>query len=89
MKVETSPEVALLAPNLNRIFTLDELAQYDGSRPNEPIYVAIKGVVFDVSRKREVYGPGGSYHVFSGRDASKVHSVCIYMFNSNSNDDII
>lgn len=29
------------------------------------------GIVFDVSSKRDVYGPGGSYHVFAGKDGSK------------------
>lgn len=29
------------------------------------------GTVFDVSRKRETYGPGGSYNVFAGKDGSK------------------
>ena len=29
------------------------------------------GTIFDVSHKREVYGPGGSYGVFAGKDASK------------------
>lgn len=32
-----------------------------GSSPDKPIYVAIKGVVFDVS-KNKAYQPGGSYH---------------------------
>jgi len=27
--------------------------------------------VFDVTHKRETYGPGGSYNIFSGKDASK------------------
>ena len=27
--------------------------------------------MFDVTRKREVYGPGGSYHIFAGRDGSR------------------
>jgi membrane-associated progesterone receptor component len=27
--------------------------------------------VFDVSRKRETYGPGGSYALFAGKDASR------------------
>lgn len=29
------------------------------------------GTVFDVSHKRDTYGPGKSYGVFSGKDASK------------------
>ena len=29
------------------------------------------GTVFDVSRKRETYGPGGSYALFAGKDASR------------------
>jgi len=29
------------------------------------------GTVFDVSRKRETYGPGGSYAVFAGKDGSR------------------
>lgn len=32
-----------------------------GSDPSKPIYVAIKGVVFDVSRNK-AYQQGGSYH---------------------------
>ncbi|POV97277.1 hypothetical protein PSTT_15150 [Puccinia striiformis] len=30
-----------------------------------------KGIIFDVSSKAEVYGPGGSYHVFAGKDGSQ------------------
>lgn len=54
-------------------FTLAELRQFDGNgKPaNWPIYVAINGTVFDVSAKRDAYGPGGSYAVFAGRDASR------------------
>ena len=29
------------------------------------------GTVFDVSQKRGMYGPGGSYHIFSGKDGSR------------------
>ena len=53
-------------------FSPQELLEFDGSKPDTPIYVAIKGLVYDVTSKREAYGPGGSYHVFAGKDASKV-----------------
>ncbi len=33
--------------------------------------MTLLGTVFDVSHKREMYGPGGSYHVFSGKDGSR------------------
>jgi Cytochrome b5-like Heme/Steroid binding domain len=29
------------------------------------------GVVFDVTRKADVYGPGKSYNLFAGKDASR------------------
>ncbi|CAG8585588.1 10198_t:CDS:2, partial [Diversispora eburnea] len=49
-------------------------ANYDGTDENKPIYVAVKGTVFDVTTdpaKRDTYKPGASYHVFAGKDASK------------------
>ncbi|KAF9902113.1 hypothetical protein EC991_005282 [Linnemannia zychae] len=52
-------------------FSHEELAKFDGTKPEAPIYVAIKGSVFDVSTKKESYGPGGGYHCFAGKDASK------------------
>lgn len=42
------------------IITQEELAAADGSDPDKPTYVAIKGVVFDVSRNK-AYQAGGSY----------------------------
>jgi membrane-associated progesterone receptor component len=59
--------------------TAEELQQHDGTNADLPIYVAIKGVVFDVSPKRDIYGPGGSYHVFAGRDATRVCFVTLLM----------
>jgi len=52
-------------------FTLDELAQYDGTDESKPIYLSINGSVYDVSANKRTYGPGGSYHIFSGVDASR------------------
>jgi membrane-associated progesterone receptor component len=52
-------------------FTEEELVKYNGSDSSKPIYVAIKGRVFDVSSGKNFYGPGGSYAVFAGKDASR------------------
>ncbi|TRM66919.1 cytochrome b5 [Schizophyllum amplum] len=60
-----------LAPPKDDPFTLEELKAFDGSDPSKPIYLSIKGTVFDVSAKRDVYGPGRSYGIFAGKDPSK------------------
>ncbi|TWU78841.1 hypothetical protein ED733_007485 [Metarhizium rileyi] len=48
-----------------------ELLVYDGSDPLKPLYLAINGTIYDVSGNRRMYGPGGSYNVFAGRDAAR------------------
>ncbi|KAF9167329.1 hypothetical protein DFQ26_004970 [Actinomortierella ambigua] len=65
--MSTSP---LPAPKSD-IYTAEQLSQYSGADESKPIYVAIKGTIFDVSSKRQMYGPGAGYHVFAGKDASK------------------
>ncbi|EIW72404.1 hypothetical protein M231_02964 [Tremella mesenterica] len=60
-----------LAPPKDDPIPAAELAKYNGSDPSKPIYVAIKGKVYDVSPKREMYGPGAGYNIFAGKDASR------------------
>jgi predicted heme/steroid binding protein len=55
-----------------QIFTVAELKQYDGSDPNLPIYLAIDGVVYDVTNGRNLYGKNGAYHSLAGRDSSTI-----------------
>jgi cytochrome b involved in lipid metabolism len=45
-----------------REFSALQLSQYDGTNPNQPLYLAIDGEVYDVSANRRMYGPGGSYN---------------------------
>jgi len=69
------PKVRSDRPNCadpqNDPISLAQLAAHDGKDPSKPIYVAIKGKVFDVSAKKEMYGPGAGYNIFAGKDASK------------------
>ncbi|MCL7042695.1 hypothetical protein MKW94_024648 [Papaver nudicaule] len=51
--------------------TLEQLKQFDGSDESKPIYVALKGRIFDVTTGKSFYGPGGSYCMFAGKDASR------------------
>ena len=44
------------------------MATFNG-KANEKVYLALKGVVFDVSES-EFYKPGGPYESFAGHDAS-------------------
>lgn len=60
-----------VVPGEERVFTVEELAQYDGSDPDKPIYLALLGKVYDVTAGRNYYGPGGGYSFFAGRDATR------------------
>jgi membrane-associated progesterone receptor component len=51
-------------------WTFQELKAYNGTDPNKPLLVAIKGQIYDVSAKPDMYGQGGSYAAFAGVDAS-------------------
>ncbi|KAI3943966.1 hypothetical protein MKW98_021269 [Papaver atlanticum] len=51
--------------------TLQQLKQFDGSDASKPIYVALKGKIYDVTTGKSFYGPGGSYCMFAGKDASR------------------
>lgn len=65
------PTTAPTHPPKDDPITPEELAQYNGTDPSKPVYVAIKGLVFDVSPRREMYEPGKGYHIFAGKDGSK------------------
>ncbi|CAK7269989.1 Dihydrodipicolinate synthase [Sporothrix epigloea] len=53
-----------------RTYTPRTLLPFNGNG-GYPVYLAVRGVVFDVSSGRQFYGPGGPYENFAGRDASR------------------
>lgn len=55
---------------VRRYFTLDELRAFNGEGA-QPIYIGVLDEVYDVSEKRDFYGPGEGYHLFAGREASR------------------
>ncbi|KAG0255537.1 hypothetical protein BG011_005074 [Mortierella polycephala] len=52
-------------------YTPKELVEFDGRTEDTRILMGIQGKVFDVTRGRNFYGPGGPYGNFAGRDASR------------------
>ncbi|TRY61072.1 hypothetical protein TCAL_05706 [Tigriopus californicus] len=54
-----------------RLFTRDELKRYDGSEGSPGLYLAMVGQVFDVSKGKDYYGPGGGYSFFTATDGSR------------------
>lgn len=50
--------------------TLEELRGYTGADVTRPILLAVRGKIFDVSRGRDFYGPGGGYNLFAGHECA-------------------
>jgi len=63
------------APPKNDPFTAQSLAAYNGTDSSLPIYVAVKGTVFDVTPNAGPYAPGAKYSVFAGKDGSKALGI--------------
>merc|ERR1712137_338043 len=46
------------------------MGEYNGTGPEGRVLVAVNGKIFDVTKGKRFYGPGGPY-AFAGRDASR------------------
>lgn len=57
-----------------RMITRNELAAHGHSGPLKPVWLAVMGRVYDVSKGEEhYYGPKGGYNFFSGKDGSRAY----------------
>ncbi len=65
----TAPE-----PEVQRTFTLEELSYYNGAG-DRPAYVAVNGVVYDLSR-RIGWAGGTHFGLYSGNDLTSEFTTC-------------
>lgn len=49
-----------------KLFTKDQLKEYNGHENSKGLYLAILGHVYDVKKGNKYYGPGGGYEFFAG-----------------------
>lgn len=51
-------------------FTAESLAEFNGEGDG-PIYISVKGVVYDCTSGADFYGPGKPYAIFAGKEVSR------------------
>ena len=79
------------APEPQRNFTTKQLRHFDGKVDEKtdepkPVYLSVGGTVFDVSKGRDFYGPGGPYEMFAGRECGA--ALATMSFDESLLDDL-
>ena len=74
-----------------RNFTKAQLSHFDGTKEDKTeeskdVYLSLNGTVFDVSSRRDFYGPGGPYEKFAGRECGI--ALAKMSFDENLLDDM-
>lgn len=83
-EVEPKPEEE---PIVLRDFTLEQLREFNGLN-GKPIYIAIKGEVYDASKGTQYYGEGAPYQCFAGRDATRAMAKFSFEEAELANPDV-
>ncbi|XP_047989737.1 membrane-associated progesterone receptor component 1-like [Leguminivora glycinivorella] len=68
---EPVPVTVQRLPKMRKDLTVQELRKYNGTQPDGRVLLAVNGVIFDVTRGKSFYGPGGPYAAFAGTDATR------------------
>lgn len=67
----SAPPVPQIPPLKKQDMTLEQLRKYDGHDEDGRVCIAVNGKIFDVTKGKKFYGPGGPYQAFAGRDATR------------------
>ncbi|KAF1658707.1 UNVERIFIED_CONTAM: Protein vem-1, partial [Eudyptes robustus] len=67
--------------------TLEELRPYDGVQ-DERVLLAVCGNIYDVTRGKDFYGPGGPYEKLAGHDATRALATFDAKAVKDEHDDL-
>lgn len=90
-RTEKEEEDEIEEPEPPRNFTTKQLRQFDGTIDEKtdkpkPVYLSVDGFVFDVTKGRDFYGPGGPYEIFAGRECGA--ALATMSFDETLLDDL-
>merc|ERR1719510_628293 len=81
-----------LQPMKKRDFTPRQLKPFDGTKseenPDARVLIGVLGKVYDMTKGKSFYGPGGPYSVFAGHDASRALAKFEVHLISDEYDDL-